>query len=254
MAGFGTELVWWCPSLDRDGALSVVLSDLSPNGEYDGTLTNMDPASDWVIDNGSQGIVALDLDGVDDLCLRAERPPSEQSGAIGLWVKSTAGGSLFSAWDTVKGSRYFRLRAIHQSGSEGRLTLAKRNGVVGTIQSLESSLVLNLLDGEWHHVVMMSDGSQYFAWCDGVSLEITNTHTNPLVGDWIADLDTCDRFGLGASIGSTDFLLGRLDDFRVLSSITPSQIEAWYAGGRGYSPVEAATPRILSPYLIGDAG
>lgn len=49
----------WCPNLGYSGSL---LLDRSGYGNH-GTLTNMDPATDWVV---SEGKMALDFDGVND--------------------------------------------------------------------------------------------------------------------------------------------------------------------------------------------
>ena len=45
---------WWCPSLDDAGNGTTTLTDLSGNGNH-GTLTNMDPATDWVADTRMAG-------------------------------------------------------------------------------------------------------------------------------------------------------------------------------------------------------
>ena len=50
---------WWCPSLQSPGGTR--LHDL--RGGNWGTLTNMDPASDWVVNGGKY---ALDFDGSND--------------------------------------------------------------------------------------------------------------------------------------------------------------------------------------------
>jgi len=50
----------WCPSQDRSRSTRV--TDFSGSNNH-GTLTNMDPATDWV---ASQGKIALDIDQVDD--------------------------------------------------------------------------------------------------------------------------------------------------------------------------------------------
>jgi hypothetical protein len=50
----------WCPSVSGWGG--TVLRDLSGQGNH-GTLTNMDPATDWVVSGGKQ---ALDIDSTND--------------------------------------------------------------------------------------------------------------------------------------------------------------------------------------------
>ena len=54
----------WCPSRDTLGNGTTTLTDLV--GSSNGTLTNMDPATDWVSDTDAGGIRALDFDGSDD--------------------------------------------------------------------------------------------------------------------------------------------------------------------------------------------
>jgi len=72
----------WAPSVSGWGG--NVLRDLSGQGNH-GTLTNMDPATDWVVSGGKQ---ALDFDGVDDgvVCANAGR------------MLSSAKQATFSAW------------------------------------------------------------------------------------------------------------------------------------------------------------
>jgi len=50
----------WCPSVS--GAQGFLLPDLSGNGNH-GKLTNMDPATDWVTNDGKYG---LDFDGTNE--------------------------------------------------------------------------------------------------------------------------------------------------------------------------------------------
>lgn len=62
--GIGGELAWWCPSLDETGNGTTTLHDLV--GSVNGTLTNMDPLTDWVADTASGGVRCLDFDGTND--------------------------------------------------------------------------------------------------------------------------------------------------------------------------------------------
>lgn len=54
----------YIPSLDTFGNGTTTLTDLI--GSNNGTLTNMDAASDWVADTDAGGVRALDFDGTND--------------------------------------------------------------------------------------------------------------------------------------------------------------------------------------------
>lgn len=253
MAGFGTELVWWCPTLDREGSQTTTLNDLV--AAYDATLTNMDPANDWLLDNGSNGLIALDLDGVDDRCVNATEPPRQSTGAVGVWIKCTVGRCIFSAWSVSSSSRFLNVYATVDTETAGKIKFRYRNGVASSIENFDSNAVPGLMDGNWHFVVLAADGTDYFVWVDHVAVAINNVSSSALSGRWLGSLDVCDVAELGSASGSASFFEGRLDDFRLLSSLSDAQRAEWYAGGRGYTiDTDAATPRILSPHLIGDVG
>jgi len=91
---------WWCPSLDTAGNGTNTLTDLSGNGN-NGTLTDMDAATDWVADTDSGGVRALDFDGDNDIIrlgtIAVDNVLQLASGAmsISLWIKPTLSGDLF---------------------------------------------------------------------------------------------------------------------------------------------------------------
>lgn len=57
-------IVAWVPSLDTVGNGTTTLTDLV--GTNNGTLINMDAATDWVTDTDAGGVRALDFDGGND--------------------------------------------------------------------------------------------------------------------------------------------------------------------------------------------
>ena len=97
----------WCPS--QDSSRSTLLTDLSGRNNH-GTLTNMDPGTDWV---ASQGKVALDFDGTNDR-VQGNANLANGSGTISLWMLSaaalgrtafvyTVGSAPTSTWSHVIG-------------------------------------------------------------------------------------------------------------------------------------------------------
>lgn len=86
--GLGGEVLWWCPSLDTEGNGTIILNDLAHNSN--GTLTGMDPVTDWISDTDSGGIRALDFDGSNDYVTGSSIAVQSLSVAsVSFWVKST---------------------------------------------------------------------------------------------------------------------------------------------------------------------
>jgi len=77
---------WWCPSLDTAGNGTTTLTDLSGNGN-NGTLTNMDAATDWVADTDNGGVRALDFDVAVDNQYVTTADIDSTVITIGAWVK-----------------------------------------------------------------------------------------------------------------------------------------------------------------------
>ena len=73
----------WCPSLGPTGGR---LHDFSRYGNW-GTLTNMDPPTDWVVDGGQY---ALDFDAVNDYVVAGSLPdfPADCTYSAWGWVYS----------------------------------------------------------------------------------------------------------------------------------------------------------------------
>jgi hypothetical protein len=69
----------WAPCL---GPTGLRLQDNTGRGNH-GTLTNMDPATDWVPSNGK---IALDFDGTDDQVSIPANTPAMTEISISLWV------------------------------------------------------------------------------------------------------------------------------------------------------------------------
>ena len=81
----------WSPCLSPRGG--TVLRDLSGRGNH-GTLTNMDPETDWVTRGGKQ---ALDFDGSNDYVNLERRVLDDVASActINAWVATTAAASVY---------------------------------------------------------------------------------------------------------------------------------------------------------------
>jgi hypothetical protein len=77
------------------------LLDRSGRGNH-GTLTDMDAATDWVVDDGRY---ALDFDGVNDYVLTGWFRPAATSTSISIWIKKSA-ADFFFATDRTGGNGF----------------------------------------------------------------------------------------------------------------------------------------------------
>lgn len=214
--GIGGEVAWWCPSLDTIGNGTTLLNDLTGNGN-NGTLTNMDPATDWVADAASGGVRALDFDGVNDFVNVAN------SSAI-----SATGSHSLTFW--IRGSDNTN-KVIFEKGTNALLVF-QPNGA-NQLYYLDGSagpanvtnIVTSFIDGNWHHVALVLNGTNRFLFVDSVQRHTSvisplAANTSPLV--------------IGSRSGSFPFS-GRLDDIRYFPrAISALEITA-LASQRGYN-------------------
>jgi hypothetical protein len=155
------------------------LSDLSSFGNH-GTLTNMDPVTDWV--GGGHGF-ALDFDGGNDVIDIGKlgklptnmdtRPPS-----VSFWIKTT---STAQGWflGTRNGASITRLDARINTNSGGTQSTGSIQGFMIDDSNLSLIFGVNtdtgITDGLWHNVLIVWDvpNNTGRIYIDGVSQSIT---------------------------------------------------------------------------------
>lgn len=138
----------WAPGLGPTGSR---LHDMSRRSNW-GTLTNMDNATDWVIDGGQY---ALDLDGTND--------------RINVGEITLPAAKTFSLW--------LRLRAFNSV----ILSVGRNTSAFGYFCYLESGTIYNrsqntifsgsytgITTNTWSHLVLASDGTNYTVFINGV--------------------------------------------------------------------------------------
>ena len=127
-----TPIAVWCPSRDAAGNGTTALNDLI--GSRDGTLTNMDAATDWVADTGAGGVRALDFDATNDFV---------DLGA-GL-VLPGAGGLTLSWWEkAVTTTGDFRTRFRFFTGTRGWILFRANRADYGTISWGRDAVAANV--------------------------------------------------------------------------------------------------------------
>jgi hypothetical protein len=209
-----TPIGCWCPSKDTVGNGTTTLTDLV--GSNNGTLTNMDAATDWVSDTGAGGSVALDFDGTNDYVSIPH---------ISAYA-TLAAGSAFSMWFKANVVNAFQdlLSKPSFNNFEWRITNGARIQflVSGSTSAFGSTPVVA---GVWNHAVLSTDGSAVTGWING-SQDFTGAFTFT---------NSSSAFNLGRRLQFADFNLnGRIDDFRIWNqSLVLSDVTALYAAGIG---------------------
>jgi hypothetical protein len=169
--GLRTPFAPMFPSL-WDGAVGAWCMSLGPTGgtlydfsgyQNDGTLTNMDPDTDLVIDGG--GGYALDFDGSNDYVDFGTHPPS----------KITNSPMTVSAWTKPNiGSGYRRVinRELHFlfGAFNSQFLFAMGNGVNAWNSLTTFGADAILTNGVWYNLVASYDGSSVTGHVNGVDV------------------------------------------------------------------------------------
>ena len=164
----------WCPSL---GPTGLRLHDFSRRANW-GTLTNMDAATDWVVDGGQY---ALNFDGVDDIVNCGTGINAEPTGlTISAWVSSSnwssAGGlnGVFAAkgtldgdatstyalyWNTTLGWTFFTLSAANVLSIVRDNTTATANKLFHIVGTATASTLSIYVDGQLKNTAANSGGN-----------------------------------------------------------------------------------------------
>ncbi len=201
----------WSSGLGHTGA---TLFDASDNGG-NGTLTSMDSATDWVIDDGRY---VLDFDGSNDHIL-VGRPPSIDGiifpFTISVWVKPT--GSFIDFRNIVfKGDSAGQFGIIVASTGVWECQFTTSSNVVG------GTLVLD----EWFHIAYTLDDP-------GLAI----TYQNGLLqnsGTSRSNSAKTEDFTIGADTSNSRFFEGRIDDCFIYDRVlNAAEISKLYTLGRG---------------------
>lgn len=199
----------WCPSVS--GSFGYRLPDLSQYGNH-GTLTNMDPGTDWV---SSGGKLALDFDGSNDVVTFNQL-------SLGT-IHTTA------AWVYLRYPVAFNFQGICGDGSANTCSLAASgNGtsitsIAYSWASTGVSVTVPDFVNRWTHIATTRINDEVEFFYNGISY-------GKVTGSSIPSFN-CNRIG---QRNGTVFTNGIIDDFRIYNrALTPSEIRLLYTGGRG---------------------
>ena len=228
----------WVESRDPETTSSTVITDLV--GLNDGTMTNMDPATDRVSDTGAGGVRALDFDGANDYVTIPHNSvlnPGSSAFSISVWIKppnSNQYGPILQKRNADGGIGQLYALAVATSGYDA--TVGKKVSFSllwnSTAVVRSSHTTADVADGNWHHVVAIWTGSAIQIWVDGNSQSLTSEASSGTVS---VALSPSGALRLGANVPGGLHYTGRQDDVRLFLShaLDASDVAALYASGAG---------------------
>ncbi|MDD4924651.1 MAG: LamG domain-containing protein [Dehalococcoidales bacterium] len=201
----------------------------STENNNDGTLVLGGSATSSAWATGQYG-TALSFDGVNDYIFKTTSgfESSDSQGTISAWIKTNNRNevdSIFSSSDTATADYYL----LFGMDTDGTILIQQKNN-----DTIDQVLTVNTVnDNNWHHVVVVSNGTSYFLYING-KIETTRVGSGSNTGDWFSDTSGRDNINIGALIRNTttNYFNGSIDDVRIYNyARTPSQIQQDYNAG-----------------------
>jgi len=195
---------WW--KLDETSGTTA--ADSSGN-DNDGTLVNMDPATDWI---GGQVGGALDFDGANDYvnCGNDSSLDITDEITIAFWINTDDSGNNEDNPYVIKSDNTYAIKHKTNNNIEFYIYDGVR---YATWYSVDSSF-----NGQWHHVAGTYDGSVLNLYVDG-ELKDTANHTGSI---------NTDTYNLNIARNSeitSRFYDGAIDDVRIYNrALGPEEI------------------------------
>ena len=230
----------WIPSLDTAGNGTTTLTDLV--GSNDGTLTDMDAATDWVADTNAGGIRALNLDGGNDHIVISDDPllsfgdssSSDDPFSVSVWVNlaDVTNATLFSKGDLGPPQQLEYNFGVNGSNE---LFLVIYDLIGGNNIRCTSDNAVTALEGTWAHLVCTYDGSESES---GIQLWINGSQpaqTQQAFGSYSAMHNTSHAVTIGRNFADgSNYAEGLYDDARLFGAeLDSSDVAYLYNSGAG---------------------
>jgi hypothetical protein len=211
----------WIPSLDTVGNGTTTLTDLV--GSNNGTLTNMDAATDWVSDTSNGGVRALDFDGSNDYVECGTSAADLLEGlptSVSAWFNATTWSSpsairgIFSSAQT-SGAASLGVRSV---GSNLELLLGTARYVIAPVPTTNG----------WHHVIVVITATNITTYLDGSSAgSFSGSYSlNSIPGSL--------QIGNDFAPASLRHFSGLIDDIRIFdTALDATDIAYLYNSGNG---------------------
>lgn len=211
----------WCPSLGPTGSR---LHDMSRFSNW-GTLTNMDAATDWVVDGGQY---ALDLDGVNDCVVIGNQPSI--AGAFQRLTKSI--------WVRVRDTSALKylFADFNSNGTISRLSIS-HDTVFRAFQNTATSLASSttITTGEWYMVTVARNDGTGASNTGTISLYVDGRLEASTTYSYISPVLQASGEQLGRSNATFgDYLNAQIAEAQIWSrTLSANEIWQLYLLGRG---------------------
>ena len=217
----GKPVGWW--TLDDGEGINA--NDISGN-DNDGTLTTMDPATDWLDGTDCKFEGCLDFDGSGDYVVVSD-PASgvldfgTNDFSVATWVYSDGYANSGSVWNAL----FSKGTLVGSPAPFYGLFINSTNNVYFMVNDdgyyANSTFAIN---GAWHHVVGVREGDNLELYIDG---DLNDS------GSTTGSVSSGSGFYMGEDDGNTNrYFDGKLDDVRIYNyALAPSQIKELYNGG-----------------------
>jgi hypothetical protein len=147
--------------------------------KHDGTLTNMEPASDWIYDSGINSY-ALAFDGSSNTVMVPHIARSTQALSASVWLRRASGVGVdgaqyyFSDWNYGDNERSWTIFTEASTSYLVRVLLS--SGGVATYNYTYIEHATALADNDWHNITFTFCAGDFLMYLDGVA--------NTIGGGW----------------------------------------------------------------------
>lgn len=207
-APYNNLLLHW--NFDMDDNITVY--DFTENNN-DGTYENNSKTALGVYGLGYSGNTSItwaEFSGAD--------PFNTAQGTVTAWFRTFGPNAfIWATGDEASGGFYIRLAEIN-----GEMSFVQTNSDTNDAFTAGSGLA----DGGFHHVALLSDGSKYQVYLDGVNQTLTFS-SGSNTGDWFSDTSNRDNFVVGIlkRTSATNSWNGTIDDVMLFDiALNSSQV------------------------------
>jgi len=226
------RLPHWIPSRDDAGNGTTTLNDLV--GTANGTLTNMDAATDWVADADAGGVRALDFnvfnsEYVDLANVAALQNLHGADFAFSAWARSTGTGNNQTIFSTSSVPFGWFVRRNDSSSANSLGVTVYHSTRNAEYTSSNGQFTAN----SWHFVGFAWDASTKSVkiYINGTE---TATYSEAITGIGTIASDVSGLKSIGRLGVNGQFFAGRIDDLRIWNqSLNADDFSDLYAAQRG---------------------
>jgi len=214
----------WVPSNDSAGNGTTTLTDLV--GSENGTLTNMDAASDWVANTGAGGVRALDFNETNSYVELAPLSTISTVKSVSIWayVRDNTKDNDILSTGTHTGGVPFLLWYDFAATNGWRVLLTGN-----TSGSMSTDIGVATLNS-WEHLVVSIDSTEVRFWLNGV--EPGNSPFSITIAGGIGTTGTWELGNAHNSVSKE--LDGLIDDCRFFDQVlSDSDVAYLYNSGSG---------------------